>query len=277
MKTTVSKPLKWIATHLVLLIILIVMLYPVIWLLQFSLKSHVDAFKVPIDWTFIPNFINYKNLIANGSFPTRLLNSFITSGVSTVIAIAIGAPAAYALSRLRSRHKNKILLLVLTSRMAPPIAFIVPYFLIYVQLNLTDTLFGLILIYTAFSMGLVVWSMWGFFDSVPIELDQQAQIDGANTIQTLFHIVIPVAVAGLASTGVLCFILAWNDFLFALILTRSHAVTAPVAITQAMAYQAEDLGRVAAGAIVVALPAVIFSIIVRKYLRSGLAAGAVKG
>jgi multiple sugar transport system permease protein len=135
----------------------------------------------------------------------------------------------------------------------------------------------LILIYTGFSLWLVVWSLWAFFDAVPKELDQQAQIDGASTMQILLKVILPVAVAGLASTGVLCFVLAWNDFIFALILTRTRAVTAPVEITKATAYQAEELGMVAAGAIIVAAPAIIFSIIVRKYLRSGMLGGALKG
>ncbi|MBN2551659.1 MAG: carbohydrate ABC transporter permease [Spirochaetales bacterium] len=276
-RLSVSKAISKVAVHLVLAVMMLIFLYPVIWLLQFSLKPHVEAFKVPIDWTFVPNFVHYRNLLFEGVFLGRLLNSFIASGTATVLSIAVGAPAAYALSRLRARGKNLILLTVLTSRMAPPIAFIVPYFLIYIQLGLTDRLVGLILIYTAFSLGLVVWSLWAFFDAVPKELDQQAQIDGASTMQILLKIILPVAVAGLASTGVLCFVLAWNDFIFALILTRTRAVTAPVEITKAMAYQAEELGMVAAGAIIVATPAIIFSIIVRKYLRSGMLGGALKG
>jgi multiple sugar transport system permease protein len=277
MRLSVSKPLKWTYVHIITILLLIIFLYPLIWLLQFSLKPHVEAMRVPIDWTFIPDFRNYVSLLFEGDFSRKLLNSLVASSFSTLLAISIGSPAAYALSRLRSRYKSAILLGVMTSRMAPPIAFIVPYFLLYVHVGLTDSLFGLILIYTGFNMGLVVWSMWTFFDTVPRELDQQAQIDGASTLQTLYRIIMPVAVAGLASTGVLCFVLAWNDFLFALILTRSRAVTAPVEITKAMAYQAEELGKVAAGAIVVATPAIIFSIIVRKYLKTGLAAGAVKG
>jgi multiple sugar transport system permease protein len=159
-KLSASKSISKIAVHLTLVVMMLIFLYPVIWLLQFSLKPLVEAFKVPIDWIFIPNFVHYRNLLFDGVFLGRLLNSFVASSGATVLALVVGAPAAYALSRMRARGKSLILLTVLTSRMAPPIAFIVPYFLIYIQLGLTDRLIGLILVYTGFSLGLVVWSLW---------------------------------------------------------------------------------------------------------------------
>jgi len=193
-----------------------------------------------------------------------------------VIALIVGTPAAYVFSRKRLRHKNLLLLLVLTTRMVPPVVFIVPYFLIYMRVGLIDTRIGLILIYVTFSLGLVVWSMWTFFDEVPVELDEAAEVDGASVLQTIRRVIVPVAAAGLVSTGILCFLMAWNDFVFALVLTRTRAVTAPVEITRALSYDAVDIGLLTSGSVVVSFPALVFTVAVRKYLRKGVTSGAVK-
>jgi multiple sugar transport system permease protein len=277
MRLSTSKMWKWVVTNSLILLAVLIFLYPLLWLMQFSLKSHVEAFSTPIKWIFKPNFSSYIDLFTQGRFLERMFNSFFIATISTILALSVGTPAAYALSRMRSKLKRVILVGAMSSRMVPPIAFLVPYFIIFVNVGLIDTRFGMIIAYTAFNIGLVTWSMWTFFDGVPKELDEQARIDGATVFQTLVKIILPLGVAGLASTAVLCFVMAWNDFIFALILTRSRAVTAPVEISRSMAYQALNLGRVAAGAVLVGTPAIIFSVIVRKYLRSGLTAGAVKG
>jgi multiple sugar transport system permease protein len=250
--------------------------YPICWVIQLSMKSHVEAFKFPPSWIFKPSFSNYQRLFAGTDFPKRLLNSLIIATLSTIFALAVGTPAAYVFSRKRFKHKNLLLLLVLTSRMIPPVVFIVPYFMVYINVGLIDTRVGLILIYVTFSLGLVVWSMWTFFDEIPTELDEAAEVDGATVLQTIRKVILPVAVAGLASTGILCFIMAWNDFIFALVLTRTNAVTAPVEITKAMAYEAEDIGLMTSGSLVISFPALLFAIIVRKYVRKGVLGGAVK-
>ena len=272
-----AKTWKWTWVHVLLILTLLISIYPIYWVLQLSLKTHVEAFKTPPSWIFVPTFKNYQRLLVGGVFPSRLLNSFIVSTVATVVALLIGTPAAYVFSRLRFRFKKAVFLFVLASRMIPPISFILPYFMVYVQLGLMDTRTGLILIYMAFSMGLVVWSMWTFFDEIPMELDEAAEVDGASVLQTLWRVILPVSASGLTSTGILTFVMAWNDFLFALILTRTQAVTAPVQITVALAYEAEDLGLMTAGAIAVAVPTILFTLIVRKYLRQGMLKGAVKG
>ncbi|MBN2552650.1 MAG: carbohydrate ABC transporter permease [Spirochaetales bacterium] len=250
--------------------------YPIYWVIQLSVKSHVETFRIPPSWIFKPTFSNYQRLFQNSLFPKRLLNSLIISSLSTLFALAVGTPAAYVFSRRRMKHKRLLLLMVLTTRMIPPIVFIIPYFMVYIRVGLIDTRLGLILIYVTFSLGLVVWSMWTFFDEIPTELDEAAEVDGASVLQTIWKVILPVAAAGLASTGILCFIMAWNDFIFALILTRTNAVTAPIEITKAMAYEAEDIGLMTTGSLVVSFPALIFALITRKYLRKGVLGGAVK-
>jgi multiple sugar transport system permease protein len=160
--------------------------------------------------------------------------------------------------------------------MAPPIAFTIPFFLAYRWLGLLDTLSGLIIIYLTFNLALVIWMMQTFFESVPRALEEAAWIDGCSVWRAFFTITLPLAAPGLAATAVLCFILSWNDFFFALILTRTQAQTAPVAIVSFIQYEGWEWGKIAAGGTLVMLPVVIFTLMVRTYLVRGLTAGGVK-
>jgi multiple sugar transport system permease protein len=155
--------------------------------------------------------------------------------------------------------------------------YVIPFFLLYRELGLLDHHLGVILLYTVFNLALVVWSMQAYFDEVPRTLEESAAVDGASRSQILMRIVLPLAAPGLVATAVLCFLFSWNEFLFALVLTRFEARTAPVGITNFMAYEGVEWGRVAAGSVVVLLPVLIFAAVVRRYLVRGLLAGAVKG
>jgi multiple sugar transport system permease protein len=150
------------------------------------------------------------------------------------------------------------------------------YFLTYTRLGLLDTVAGLALIYVTFNLALVIWTMKGFFDAVPRSLEEAAWIDGASLWSAFARVALPLAAPGLAATGILCFILSWNDFFFALILTRTEAMTAPVAIVNFMQYAGFEWGKIAAGGVSVMLPVLLFTVLVRRYLVSGLTAGAVK-
>jgi multiple sugar transport system permease protein len=161
--------------------------------------------------------------------------------------------------------------------MAPPIAFTIPYFLVYRHLDLLDTLTGLIIIYLTFNISLVVWLMRSFFDATPRSLEEAAWIDGATLWQGFIRIILPLSGPGLAATAILCFLYSWNDFFFALILTRTEAMTAPVAVVNFMNYEGWEWGKIAAGGTMVMLPVLIFSILVRKFLIQGMTAGAIKG
>jgi len=160
--------------------------------------------------------------------------------------------------------------------MAPPVAFTIPFFLAYRFLGLIDSLIGLVVIYLTFNLALVVWMMRNFFDGVPRALEEAAWIDGSGVWNAFRLIALPLAAPGLTATEVLCFILSWNDFFYALILTRTKAMTAPVAIVNFMQYEGWEWGKIAAGGTLVMLPVVVFSILVRRYLVRGLTAGGVK-
>ena len=262
--------------HLLVIVLVLLVMFPFVWLLIMSFKTIDDIFAWPPKWFFTPTLENYTGLW-QGDFPASFANSLITSVGSTVIAILLGVPGAYALSRLPVRRSNRLSILILASRMAPPIAFTIPYFLAYRYVGLLDTRIGLILIYLTFNLSLVVWLMRSFFDATPRALEEDAWIDGASLMQGFVKIILPLSGPGLAATAILCFLYSWNDFFFALILTRTEATTAPVAIVNFMNYEGWAWGKIAAGGAMVMLPVLVFSMLVRRFLIEGMTAGAVKG
>lgn len=264
------------AISLCVLVLALIVLAPFLWLLQMSVKPQEDNFAFPPKLAFAPTMEHYRGLW-DTAFKTSFVNSAVVAVASTALAMLIGVPGAYALSRARFRGAGRIDLWILASRMAPPIAFTIPYFLVYRHLGLLDTRTGLVLIYLTFNLSLVVWLMRSFFDATPRALEEAAWIDGAGLRQAFLRVVLPVSVPGLAATAILCFLYAWNDFFFALILTRTEAMTAPVAVVNFMNYEGWEWGKIAAGGTLVMLPVLLFSLVVRRFLVRGLTAGAIKG
>jgi multiple sugar transport system permease protein len=262
--------------HGLVIVLVLIIMFPFVWLLTMSFKTDADIFAWPPKLLFAPTAANYVALW-DGNFPRSFANSAIASVVSTLLAMLAGVPGAYALSRTVMRSEKGLSLLILSSRMAPPIAFTIPYFLVYRHLELLDTLTGLIIIYLTFNISLVVWLMRSFFDATPRSLEEAAWIDGASLWQSFVKIILPLSGPGLAATAILCFLYSWNDFFFALILTRTEAMTAPVAVVNFMNYEGWEWGKIAAGGTMVMLPVLIFSILVRRFLIQGMTAGAVKG
>ncbi|MCB9969631.1 MAG: carbohydrate ABC transporter permease [Geminicoccaceae bacterium] len=251
-------------------------MFPFVWLLIMSFKTIDDIFAWPPKWLFVPTLENYTGLW-EGDFPKSFANSLIVSVGSTAIAILLGVPGAYALSRMDMGRSNQLSILILASRMAPPIAFTIPYFLAYRHIGLLDSRLGLVIIYLTFNLSLVVWLMRSFFDATPRALEEAAWIDGASLWQSFVKIILPLSGPGLAATAILCFLYSWNDFFFALILTRTEATTAPVAIVNFMNYEGWAWGKIAAGGAMVMLPVLVFSFLVRRFLIQGMTAGAIKG
>jgi multiple sugar transport system permease protein len=262
--------------YALVIVLVVLVMFPFVWLLTLSFKTDADIFAFPPKLLFTPTLDNYAALW-EGNFPRSFANSAVASIVSTLLAMLAGVPGAYALSRTAMRAERSLSLLILSSRMAPPIAFTIPYFLVYRHLELLDTLTGLIIIYLTFNLSLVVWLMRSFFDATPRSLEEAAWIDGASLWQGFTRIILPLSGPGLAATAILCFLYSWNDFFFALILTRTEAMTAPVAVVNFMNYEGWEWGKIAAGGTMVMLPVLVFSIAVRKFLIQGMTAGAVKG
>lgn len=248
---------------------------PVFWLLQMSLKTEADAFRMPPKLIFVPTFVNYGGLIREG-FLHAIGNSFKASTLTTFLSLVLGIPAAYALSRVRLRGEKAIRFWILATRMAPPIAFALPFYLAYRALGLIDTILGLSIIYLTFNLSLVIWLLRVFFDGLPRSLEEAAYIDGAGPWQAFLHVTLPLAAPGVATAAIFSYLIAWNDFFFALILTRAGAETAPVAIMGYTSFLGWQWGKIAAGGTLVMIPSLLFALVVRKYLISGLTAGALK-
>lgn len=264
-----------IIIHALLVVLVLLVLAPFLWLLRMSFQTNAEIFAFPPHLWFSPTLANYAALW-RGEFRASFINSAVVSTSSTAISMLVGVPAAYALARMR-RRSDALSLWIIASRLAPPTAFAIPYFLVYRDLHLLDTRTGLIIIYLTFNISLVIWLMRSFFENTPRALEEAAWIDGAGFWEAMIRVVLPPAAPGLATTAILCFVFSWNDFFFALILTRSEAMTAPVAVVNFMNYVGWEWGRIAAGGTLVMLPVLLFSLAVRRFLISGLAAGAVKG
>jgi multiple sugar transport system permease protein len=265
-----------IAAYCTVVALSIAVLFPFLWMFHLSFKQNQDLFAFPPKLFFEPTLNHYATLF-DKVFTRSFVNSLVTSVASTLVAMLVGTPAAFALSRASYRRDRQISLWVLATRMAPPIAFTLPYFLIFRVLGLLDTRTGLISIYVTFNLSLVLWMMRSFFDATPRSLEEAAWIDGCGVWEAFWRITLPLSAPGLAATAIFCFLFSWNDFFFALILTRAEAQTAPVAVVNFMNYEHWEWGKIAAGGTCVMLPVLIFAFVVRRYLVAGLSAGAVKG
>ncbi|HIE29896.1 TPA: carbohydrate ABC transporter permease [Candidatus Poribacteria bacterium] len=270
----------------VICIAVVAYLIPIYWILVTSLKAPGDInTKVP-KFIFKPTLRNYKKLIpedrsqllSGAYYPRQLLNSIIIASLSTFLAVSLGTLSAYAFSRFEIKGKNDLLFFILSTRMLPPVVVVIPIFLMYTALGLRDTHFGLILLYTTFNVSFAVWLMKGFIDEIPKEYEDAALVDGYTRFQAFLKVVLPQATTGIAATSVFCLITAWNELVFALVLTESGgaAVTAPPSIPSAVASGGVDWGQIAAATFIFLLPVAIFTFLMRKHLLRGVTFGAIK-
>jgi len=226
---------------------------------------------------FTPTFQNYVDIFAEGNFLKYLLNSLIIAISTISIATVLGMFAAYGFARFKFRSNRILRLASLLPQMLPPITIIVPLFTLFTSLKMLDTHFALIISYLTFTMPLSMWMMIGFFEDVPIELEESAMIDGCKRFRAFLKIILPVVAPGIAATMVLSFIYSWNEFLYAVILTGRTSRTLPVMITSFMTNKAILWGRIGAAGSLVIFPVLFFTLFSQKYLIKGLTGGSVKG
>ncbi|HEX7280316.1 MAG TPA: carbohydrate ABC transporter permease [Solirubrobacterales bacterium] len=264
-------------------LVVIFALIPVLWLISISLKPP----EALTDQRFIPaevSFDNYKSLFEGGiddsPFIKPLINSIVIALITTVIAIVLAAFCAYAIARLEFPGKRVILAGALAIAMFPPISTVGPLFDMWRALGLYDTYVGLIIPYLTFSLPLAIYVLVAFFREIPWELEQAAQVDGATPFQAFTKVIVPLAAPGVFTAAILVFIFCWNDFLFAISLTSSDASrTVPAALaffTGESAFTAPT-GSIAAAAVVVTIPIIVFVLFFQRRIVAGLTAGAVKG
>jgi multiple sugar transport system permease protein len=217
-----------------------------------------------------------KGEIQLSGYPDRFVNSLIVAITSTILAVAMGTITAYGFSRFKVKGEADLLFFILSTRMLPPIVVAIPMFLMYRAAGLNDSHVGLIILYTAFNVSFAVWLMKGFIDEIPKEYEEAALVDGYTRIQAFFKIVLPEAATGIAATAVFCFITAWNEYAFALILTNRKAQTAPPFIPSQIGSGLPDWTVIAAGTLLFLLPVAIFTFLLRNHLLRGMSFGAIR-
>ncbi|QDZ02839.1 carbohydrate ABC transporter permease [Nitratireductor mangrovi] len=209
-------------------------------------------------------------------YPDRFMNSLIVAITSTFLAVSMGTLTAYGFSRFKVAGEQDWLFFILSTRMLPPVVVAIPMFLMYRVFGLTDTHVGLIILYTAFNLSFSVWLMKGFIDEIPREYEEAALVDGYTRMQAFFKVVLPEAATGIAATAVFCFIIAWNEYAFALIMTNRRAQTAPPFIPSQVGSGLPDWTVIAAGTVLFLLPVAIFTFLLRNHLLRGMSFGAIR-
>ncbi len=259
----------------VMLLLLFFAALPTVWVLILSFREQSAMFEPFWESPMAVTLDNYFS-ITRSDFPKALINSFITAGASTLLAMLVGVPAGFALAKSRVSGKFIASWVLLLLRMAPPVGFVIPLFLLYVNAGLIDTYIGLIFAYMTLTLPLIVWSMWNSFAQVPDDLIEAAIMDGATLGKAFLLVALPAARPGAVAAAILGFLVAWNDFFYALIITRSSTSTAPVAVMNFISYDSVAWGSIAVASIALTLPILPLMVIANRYIVQSLS-GAVKG
>jgi multiple sugar transport system permease protein len=280
MATRSRSKLAWnIATYVVMIGLAIICIFPILWTFLTSVKIETDI--VTREMVYLPTrftFESYVKLWYQSSYPTLVLNSLVVTSLTVLICLVTGTVASYAFSRFHFKGRTQLMLAYLVVRMFPAVLMIVPLFVLMRQVGLLDSTTGLAIAYTSFLLPLFVWMLKGFFDAAPKELESAARIDGATRIGAMFRIVIPIARNGLVATCVFVAIAAWNEYLFALMLTTSQGSrTWPVGLQLMVGEFQLPWGMLAAGGMISILPVIVLFAIVQRVMVAGITAGAVKG
>jgi len=267
------------ATALVYVLValaLVGFMFPLLWLFLTSIKPGSETFTYPPTFIFEPTLDSYSQVFGQSDFPRFLLNSIIVGTLSTVVALGVALPAAYALARMRVRGRGALIAAALIPQMLPVIVVVIPIYMIFRSVGLLDNIFALAFTYLALTVPISIWILWNFVEDLPVELDEAALVDGASRFQILVKVILPLVRPGLAAAAVICLLYTWNEFLYALILTGRDAKTAPVAIVGFMTNKEILWGRMAAAGTVVLVPVLAFGIVAHRHMVRGLVSGSGK-
>jgi multiple sugar transport system permease protein len=269
-----SRTILWI----ILVAVVVLYGFPFLYMLFTSFKTPLETISVPPKllpgvWT-VENYISA--LTRSGVVPS-FINSIITATISTVLSLVLAIPAAYAVTRFRTRTGRIFIVAALVARMVPPIVIGVPMITIFRDLGMTDTSIGLAIAHTTISLPLSIWLMSSFFEAVPAELEEAAKIDGASRLGALWRVVLPVTSGGVAVTAIFAFLASWNEFLFALLLTAVRSQTTPIVIANFQTQFGLDWGSMTALAVVYSIPVILLTLLLQRHIVAGLTLGAVKG
>jgi multiple sugar transport system permease protein len=269
-----SRALLW----LILVAVVVLYGFPFLYMLFTSFKTPLETISVPPKllpsaWTVE----NYLSALTRDGVLASFINSIVTAVLSTLISLVLAIPAAYAVTRFRTRTGRIFIVLALVARMVPPIVIGVPMISIFRNLGISDTSLALAIAHTTISLPLSIWLMSSFFEAVPAELEEAAKIDGSSRLGALWRVVIPVTAGGVAVTAIFAFLASWNEFLFALLLTAVRSQTTPIVIANFQTQFGLDWGSMTALAVVYSIPVILLTLLLQRHIVAGLTLGAVKG
>jgi multiple sugar transport system permease protein len=260
-----------------LIALIVIALFPFLFMLRVAFSSARDYLSGMGVLTAPLTFENFSAVYGGTEISLYLLNSLLYSVLTTLIVLVIGSMAGFGLAKARNvLVRDNIMFFVLSTRMGPPVVFAVPLFLLLTSLLLIDTRIGMLLVYTFYNLAFAIWLMYGFFSEVPPEVEEAALLDGLAPLSVFSRISLPLVVPGLMATGILVFIFTWNEFFFALVLTRDVAKTFPAMIPQFFGAFRVDWGQMLAASTMGVIPPLIFGLLIRRYLVRGLSLGSVK-
>lgn len=273
---TARRRLQSFGRGLLLTIASVFFLGPYLWMVLISLKPRVDIFD-PGKLLFRPTLQNYESIIRNAHILDYFINSAVVAVVSTVVSLVIGSIAAYGFARFNWKKRESQAFMVLSQRMLPAMAIVIPYFLMAMVSGLLDTRIILIICYLLFNIPFTILMMRGFFEDIPMEIEEAGKIDGCSGIQVFKELLLPLSLPGLTATAIFCLINSWNEFIFANFLTSIRAKTVPTSVMLFLSVSGTKWGEMAATGVLSSLPVILFGILVQKYMIRGLTFGAVKG
>ncbi|GAA5150387.1 carbohydrate ABC transporter permease [Microbacterium pseudoresistens] len=259
---------------IMLVLVAVTFLAPILWMLLASFKTNVDIYNPGAAFVFSPTTKNYDTVFGQADYIQFIWNSFFVAAVATVLSLLLAVPAAYSMSRFVMK---KSAVLVLLARVIPGVSLLVPWYFVFANMRIVGTYTPLVLSHMFVSLPLILYIMMSFFDSMPEDLEEQAQVDGLTPIGAFLRITLPLSVPGIATSSILSFIFSWNNFMFALVLSGASTKTLPVAIFDFVGYASIDWGGLMAAAVVVTIPIMVIALFTQKYIVSGLTAGATKG
>lgn len=259
--------------YIFVLVVVVAYLFPFYWMVLSSLKTQLQNAASPPLFVFRPTLANYYAVFENNPFVLYLWNSTVVGAGSTALGLLLGLPAAYGIARYR---KEGVAVAVLLARIAPGISYLVPWFIIFSQLEMIGSYTAIILSHLTVGLPLTIWIMIGFFEDIPQELEDAALIDGATRLQVFLKVAVPMVMPGVATAGILSFIQSWNTFMYSVVLADSETRTLPVAVFGFLSYGGFDWGSLTAAATVITIPVMILALIVQRHIVGGLAVGGVK-
>jgi multiple sugar transport system permease protein len=275
-KHAVKKKLAKVTRAVLIIVVFVIWAFPILWLISGSFRPSQSIIEGKFFESFVPTLEHYKDVMRKQNYITYTLNSMLVACFATVVSVSVGILAAYSVTRFKTGGKVYSNWIVFT-RMAPPAILIIPFYLMFKSIGLINTIWALVIANITFNIPFVVWTMKGFFEALPEEIEESAMIEGCTRVESLFRIVIPVSRSGILTASIFCFLFTWNEYLFGTTLALSEqSKTLPVAVGNFITGYAINWGPFFAAGSMIVLPALVMVIFLQSYIVDGLTVGSIK-